>query len=181
MAIVQPRLTYPDLLDLPDDGKRYELLEGELVVSPAPAPRHQRAVVHIAVFLRRAEDAGYGLVYVAPFYVVFDEDHTTEPDVFFIRRERLQIVGEDVVRGAPDLVVEVLSPGTRRRDLRAKMQTYARFGVPFYWIADPIAETVQPHELTAQGYAPGPVLRAGELLSCPLFPGITIDVAELFR
>ena len=81
MTIVQPRLTYADLAELPEDGKRYELLEGELIVSPAPTPRHQRVVVLIIRFLGRAEDAGYGKVYAAPLYVVFDEGDVTEPDV----------------------------------------------------------------------------------------------------
>lgn len=181
MTTVQPRLTYADLADLPDDGKRYELLEGELIVSPAPTPRHQDAVGNTFRFLGRAQDAGYGKAYVAPLYVIFDQDNTTEPDVLFIRRERLQIVGEAAIEGAPDLVVEVLSPSTRGRDLRVKAQIYAKFQVPFYWIVDPDARTVQVYELTAQGYAAQPLLRAGDLLGCPLFPRITIDVTQLFR
>ena len=98
---------------------------------------------------------------------------------FFIRQERLHIIGETEIRGAPDLVVEVLSPSTRRRDLRVKLQTYARFQVPFYWAADPDAQTVQVYELAAQGYVAHPPLRAGDTLGCPLFPGITIDVRRL--
>ena len=158
MGIVQTRLTYADLQALPEDGKRYELLEGELVVSPAPTPRHQRVVVNGTVFLRRAEDAGFGFVYIAPIYVVFDVEHTIEPDLLFIRLDRLHIVGDDAIHGVPDLVVEVLSPSTRQRDLRAKLQIYARFGVPFYWIADPVVQTVKPYELTVQGYVAQPPL-----------------------
>ncbi len=130
MTIVQPRLTYVDLVDLPDDGKRYELLEGELIVSPAPTPKHQQAAGRTFRFLGQAEDAGYGRAYVAPLYVVFDDDDVTEPDVLFIRQERLGIVTESEVRGAPDLVVEVLSPSTRKRDLPVKAQTYAKYRVP---------------------------------------------------
>lgn len=181
MTISQPRLTVADLTEMPEDGKRYELLEGELVVSPAPTPSHQRAVFNMGVFLRRAEDAGLGLVYVAPLEVYFDEENDTQPDVFFVVTPRLDIVKEGRVEGAPDLVVEVLSPSTRRRDLRGKMHIYARFGVPHYWIVDLRERTVQPHELTARGYAPGPVLRGDESLSCPLFPGITIAAREIFR
>jgi Uma2 family endonuclease len=181
MTIVQARLTYADLLDLPEDGNRYELLEGELVVSPAPTPRHQRVVVNGTVFLRRAEDAGYGSVYIAPIYVVFDEEHTTEPDLLFIRRDNLAIVRDDAIHGVPDLVVEVLSPGSRRRDMRVKLQIYARFGVPYYWIADPGPRTVQPYELTAQGYDAQPPLHADDSLSCPLFPDITTRVGDLFK
>ena len=181
MTIMQPRLTYADLQELPDDGKRYELLEGELVVSPAPTPKHQKVTGRTYACLLRAEDGGYGEAYVAPVYVVFDDEEVTEPDVIFIRQERLDIVTVSEVRGAPDLVVEVLSPSTRRRDLRVKMQIYARFGVPFYWVADPDAGTVQPYEFTPQRYVAQPLLRAGDMLGCPLFPGITVDVAELLR
>lgn len=181
MTIVQTRLTFTDLQDLPDDGNRYELLEGELIVSPAPTPRHQRVVVNGTVFLRQAEDLGLGVVYVAPIYVVFDEHHTTEPDLLFIRHDNVSIVQEDAIHGIPDLVVEVLSPSSRRRDLRAKLQLYARFGVPHYWIADPDARTVQPYALTTQGYEALPLLQADDTLSCPLFPGITIRVGDLFK
>ena len=180
MATVKPLLTYDDLAELPDDGKRYELLEGELIVSPAPTPKHQRAVGHTLRFLGRAEDAGHGQVYVAPLYVVFDQDHVTEPDVLFIRTERLHIVGEADIRGAPDVVVEVLSPSTRRRDLRAKLQIYARFRVPYYWIVDPDVETAQVYELGDDGYSDSVTLRAGQHLDCPLFPGITVDAGQLF-
>ena len=180
MATVKPLLTYDDLAELPDDGKRYELLEGELIVSPAPTPKHQRAVGHTFRFLGRAEDAGYGQVYVAPLYVVFDQDHVTEPDVLFIRTERLHIVGEADIRGAPDVVAEGLSPSTRRRDLRAKLQIYARFRVPYYWIVDSDAETVQVYELGDDGYGAPLALRAGQHLGCPLFPGITVDAGRLF-
>jgi Uma2 family endonuclease len=120
MTIVQPRLTYADLQELPEDGKRYELLEGELVVSPAPTLKHQKVTGRTYAFLLRAEDGGYGEAYVAPVYAVFDDEEVTEPDVIFIRRERLGIVTASEVRGAPDLVVEVLSPSTRRRDLKGE-------------------------------------------------------------
>lgn len=179
--IVQAHLTYADLLDLPDDGKRYELLGGELVVSPAPTPRHQRVVVNGTVFLRRAEDAGYGFVYVAPIYVVFDEEHTTEPDLLFIRPDQLAIVRDDAIHGAPALIIEVLSPGSRRRDLRVKLQLYGRFGVPHYWIADPGPRTLQPYTMTPQGYIAQPLLGADDTLACALFPGITIRVGDLFK
>lgn len=181
MAVIHPLLTYDDLVDLPDDGRRYELLEGELAVSPAPARGHQKAAGRIYAELLRAEDAGWGEVYVAPFEVYFDEQNAVQPDVLFVRRERLQIVTEARVEGPPDLVVEVLSPSTRRRDIRVKMQIYARFGVPYYWLVDAGARTVQPYELTAERYTAQPLLHPGDTLSCPLFPGIALDVATLFR
>lgn len=181
MTLVHTRLTVADLADLPDNGKRYELLEGELVVSPAPTPEHQDAVGNAFAFLRRAQEAGHGKAYVAPVDVYFDEHNDSQPDVLFIRADRLHIVKESRIEGAPDLVVEVISPSSRRRDLRVKLQIYERFGVPFYWVLDSVERSVRPYELTAEGYVAQPILRPGDMLPCPLFPGLTIDVAELFR
>jgi Uma2 family endonuclease len=181
MTIVESLLTYADLRDLPDDGKRYELLEGELVVSPAPTRKHQKVAWRVVTFLDRAEAAGFGAGYAAPFEVYFDEYDAAQPDVLFVRTERLDIIKEDRIEGAPDLVIEILSPSTRRRDLRVKLQLYARFGVLYYWIMDTEAATVQPYILTPQGYATQPLLHADHILSCPLFPGITIQVGDLFK
>lgn len=180
MALIKPRFSYEQLAQLPDDGQRYEIVEGDLVVSPAPAPRHQRIVGNLFTLLRRAEQAGYGQVYQAPLDVVFDPRNVTQPDLLFIRRDRLAIVTETNVQGAPDLVVEVLSPSTRERDLGAKSRLYARFGVPYYWVVDPETQTVHSYTLHAGGYAAEPVLRPGDTLTCPLFPSLSIAVADLF-
>ncbi|CAA9571735.1 MAG: hypothetical protein AVDCRST_MAG88-2399 [uncultured Thermomicrobiales bacterium] len=104
----------------------------------------------------------------------------TQPDLIFIRRERLNIIVGDKVRGAPDLVIEVLSPSTRANDLGRKLRLYARAGVPFYWVVDPKRRVVRPFTLMGDGYVEGPTLRPGQELSCQLFPGIAIDVATLF-
>ncbi len=143
MAIVDPRYVYEDLLTMPDDGKRYELLEGDLLVSPSAKPRHQRIVSNLDRMFGRLEEQGFGQGYVAPLDVVFDRHNVFEPDVLFIRSERLGIVTEKNVSGAPDLVVEVLSDSTREVDLGRKLRAYSRFGVPEYWVVDPDANTMQ--------------------------------------
>ena len=181
MALIEPVFSYEHLAQMPDDGKRYEILEGELVVSPSPKRKHQRAVGNIFAFLHRAEHAGYGQVYVAPFDVVFDPHNVTEPDVLFVGRDRLQIVTEDNVQGAPDLIVEVLSESTRKRDIGAKLRLYARYGVAYYWIVDPDARTVQPYAREESGYRAEAVLAPGQRLTCPLFPDTPIDVAGIFE
>ena len=127
-----PRVYRSGFGQLPDDGKGYEILEGDLAVSPPPNRKHQRPALHLTNFLQKMEDAGYGEVYPAPFDVVFDECNVMEPDVLFIRIDRLSIVTDANVQGAPDLVVEVLSPGTRARDLGVKVHLNARFHVPEY-------------------------------------------------
>jgi Uma2 family endonuclease len=180
MAVL-PRLTYDDLRELPDDGKRYELLAGVLYMSPAPSLRHQSIVTVFVGWLFLAQKAGYGRVFAAPVDVVLDPDTVVQPDVNFVRRERFDILTDANVQGAPDLVIEILSTGTRKRDLGAKRQLYAQFRVPHYWIVDPIGATVDRYRLDERGqYVAEPVLRAGDVLESSLFPEITLPVAMLF-
>ncbi len=144
--------------------------------------RHQRIVQKVNALLIEAERAGAGIVLTAPTDVVLDPDlNALEPDLLFIARERLdEIVTEANVQGAPDLVVEVLSPGSAGRDLGRKRQVYARYGVRHYWVVDPYAESLRVHTLETGGYGPPAVLEGGQPLGCPLFPGVTMPVAQLF-
>jgi Uma2 family endonuclease len=182
VARIEARLSYQHLRQMPDDGRRYELIEGALVASPAPKWRHQRIVAHLFDLLRRAERAGFGVAVTAPTDVVLDPDlNALQPDLLFIVNERVgRIVAEDHVRGAPDLVVEVLSETTAERDLGVKLRVYARYGVRFYWVADPATESVRVFELQPGGYREAAALRGPDVLGCPLFPGIAAPVSELF-
>jgi len=173
--------SYEDLLQTPDDGKHYEILEGELVVSPSPRPQHQRASGNGYILLHQAEEAGYGEAYYAPLDVVFDDHNVAEPDLIFIRTDRLHIIHDVNVQGAPDLLVEVLSPGGRDRDLGVKLRMYAHFGVPYYWVFDPEAQIVRVYELENGQYGKPRLLEGDDLLSCPLFPEFSIPVHQLFR
>lgn len=180
MAVL-PRLTYDDLRELPDDGKRYELLEGVLYMSPAPSLRHQSISLQFGGWLLRAEAAGFGRAFAAPVDVVLDPDTVVQPDLIFVRRERFDILTDANVQGAPDLIIEILSPGTRKRDLGVKRQLYAQFRVPHYWIVDPIGATVERYRFDERRqYVAEPVLRVGDVLTSPLFPDITLPVAMLF-
>lgn len=124
MAAIDPRYVYEDLLAMPDDGRRHEIVEGDLFVSPSPKPRHQRVVGNVYTLVRRLQDTGEGVVYTAPFDVVLDRYTVLEPDVLFIRTDRLGIVTDENVSGPPDLVVEVVSEGTRNTDLGPKLRAY---------------------------------------------------------
>lgn len=143
MAAADPHYAYEDLIALPEDGKRRELIEGDLFVSPSPGRRHQRIVKNLVVLLSGLEAKGAGQGYPAPFAAVFDRHTVLESDVLFIRTERLGIVGERNVTGAPDLVVEVLSDGSRDMDLGPKLRAYSRHGVGQYCVVDPDAGTIQ--------------------------------------
>lgn len=180
MTVKTPLFTYDDLAQLPDDGKRYELADGDLIVSPAPTTYHQRISARFGNLLFQAEDAGWGRMFAAPTDVHFGPYQVVQPDLLFIGNERLSIIEAQYIDGAPDLIIEILSPGTRDHDLGWKKTLYARERVRFYWIADPSAKTVLPLTLGAEGYEETRPLQAEDLLACPLFPEITVEVARLF-
>jgi Uma2 family endonuclease len=181
MDVIRPIFSSDDLAQMPDDGKRYEILEGDLAVSPAPNRKHQRIVLNCADFLRTLELHHYGEVYTAPFDVVFDRYNVVEPDVLFVCQDRLDIVTDANVQGPPDIVVEVLSPSTRDRDLGVKVHLYARFGVREYWVMDPDDNALTVFSLTDDGFRQhGPYLVGDDWIS-PLFPDHPLAVAALFR
>ena len=172
--------TYQDLLNTPDDGKRYEVLEGDLIVSPSPRIKHQQISWKLAELLNLAVRAGHGMAVAAPLDVVLADSDVVEPDLLFIARDHMAIVTEDNIQGAPDLVVEIISEGSRRRDVLTKRAVYERYGVRFYWLVDPEEETVRVFALQNGAYGEPVTLKADQQLGCPLFPGITGDVAQLF-
>ena len=172
--------TYEDLLHTPDDGKRYEVLEGDLTVSPSPRTKHQRTVTMVFEVLLKATRTGHGEAFPAPFDVVFSEHDVTEPDLLFVTKERKDIITEDNIQGAPDLVVEIISEGSRKRDVITKRGIYERYGVRFYWLVAPEEETVRVFELKDGAYEEPVTLKAGQQLGCALFPGVTQDVGQLF-
>src|SRR3989442_1413356 len=148
-------LTYEDFCALPDDGLRYEIVDGMLFAEPAPRRAHQKAVGNLFAILHawvRAHDLGE--VYVAPFDVILDPRTTVAPDLVFVVKDRLDIVAERGVEAAPDLLVEVLSPGTARRDRVRKLNAYARHGVRQYWLVDPGAETLAAFDLAGDAHPP---------------------------
>ena len=135
--------TYADYAAL-DEGAPYQLIDGELVMSPAPTVLHQLVVWRLGTHLFNfVEKHDLGLVVGAPVDVYFSETETYQPDLVFISKERLNIVTEQKVMGAPDLVVEVLSPGTGYYDLTKKRRVYQASGVKEYWIVDPTEKTVE--------------------------------------
>jgi Uma2 family endonuclease len=174
------RFNYRDYLQLPED-KRYEILEGELYVVPAPNIRHQRISKRIQIALiRQAEEKGLGEVLNAPCDVVFSEENVVQPDILFVSRERMAIIGEANVPGAPDLVVEILSPGTRGKDLATKRKIYARFGVQEYWIVDPEANRIEVLTWKGSGYIIAGVYQDSEFLSSPILPELDLPLSTIF-
>ena len=179
------KLTYDDFVLFPDDGLRHELIDGEHYVTPSPIRKHQAIVGNLHFLLRaylEARDAGR--VFVAPFDVLFSSFDVVEPDLLYISRERLaDVLTTANVKGAPDLVVEVASPGTRRRDETIKRRLYERFGVAEYWVIDPEVDTIRIYRQEAAGFArPAELLlESGDTLTTPLLPALQLPLVKIFE
>ncbi len=173
--------TYADYLALPDneDGLRYEILDGDLVVMDSPTPTHQEIVGFIFRRMSQFVEAQkLGKVYIAPLDVVFAPKAMTQPDIIFISHERAQIITTRNISGVPDLVVEVASPSTQRTDRTRKFRLYARFGVREYWIVDRDTEAIDIFTLDA-GHYREVESAAGEAHS-EVLSGFVIALKELF-
>jgi Uma2 family endonuclease len=140
----QGRWTYADYAALPDDGNRYEIIAGVLYMTPAPGIGHQSVSARMVTFLvTHVEFAGLGRVFAAPVDVELTPDTVVQPDIVVVLSASLHRITPSRIIGAPDLVVEILSPGTAGYDRREKQDAYARAGVGEYWIVDPGAQTVE--------------------------------------
>ncbi len=178
--IISTKYTHADLLVMPNDGKRREIIDGELYVTPSPNLRHQRISRRIEyAILKYLETHPVGEVFVAPLDVIFGERDVTEPDLLLVLRQNRAVL-QDWVRGAPDLVVEILSPSTAAVDRGPKLKTYARFGVREYWIVDPDSSSIEVYRASAEGYALAETLRLGQRLTTPLLPGFEIPLDDIF-
>lgn len=177
------RLTYEDLASLPEDGRRHELIDGVHHVTPAPSTRHQRILGSLFWQIRSyLEGRPVGEVFLAPVDVVLTESDVVEPDLVYVSRERAHIVTEKNISGAPDIVVEVLSEATRRRDERLKRDLYDRCGVGEYWIVDPEVETIKLFRREGAGFG-RPLelsLESGDSLVCPRLPDLSIPLSAIF-
>ena len=176
------RLTYADWLQFPDDGRLYEVIDGELLVTPPPNIRHQRASreLQFQIHLHLRQN-GKGEVLNAPVGVRLRDDLIVGPDLIVILAEHADRIGKQVIDGAPDLVVEILSPGTAGRDLGTKRDAYAAAGVPEYWIVDPETRTVEVLTLDGAAYRRAGLYGIGDTLVSPVLDALTIDVGDVFR
>lgn len=178
------RFTYQDYLALPDDGKLYEVLDGELVLNPAPTTYHQRAVRRLLTRMSgHVEEHDLGEVFVAPTDVVLAEDQVCQPDVLFVATANLHLVERAAIMGPPDLVVEVVSPTRRRKDLIQKRSIYERHGVGEYWIVDPEVDSVLTLVREGANFVRGldtSLADGGGTLATALLPGFGLELAALF-
>jgi Uma2 family endonuclease len=180
----QGEWTYEDYLRLPDDGRRYEIIKGVLYVTNAPGYDHQFTVIELAAELRSFVKANkLGVVLTAPFEVHLPGiANPVHPDVFFVAKERQPVRGDKNFRGVPDLIIEVSSPATMRRDHSTKLDAYEQAGVREYWLANPYTRSIMIYTLPAEGqeYILLGEFSAGETLHSAVLPGLELAVDTLF-
>ena len=176
------RLTVQDYLAIPeDDENRYELIDGVLYMVPAPTWDHQESTLNLASAMRHFVRAnGLGRVVASPIDVYLSETDVFQPDIVFVSVERLHLIQRSGVHGAPDLVVEMLSPGTARRDRVLKYERYEMFDVKEYWQADPIARAITVFRARNGTFEQVGVFGEGETIETPLLPGLVVDVSDVF-
>ena len=176
------RLTVQDYLNIPEeDENRYELINGELYMAPAPSWEHQKSTINLATLLDNfVSDTGLGEVVASPIDVYLSDEDVFQPDIVFISNERLGIIHSDGIHGAPDLVIEVLSPGTERIDRTLKSERYEMFDVSEYWQANPIAKTILVLRARDGAFERVGLFTEGMALETPLLPGLRVDVSEVF-
>lgn len=174
------KYTYEDYMRTPDDI-RYELLDGELILCPSPHTAHQRAsrdtFLPLMTFVEGNE---LGEVFHAPCDVVLDDFNVVQPDILFVSNERAHIVTDLNIQGAPDLVIEILSPSTAQRDRTQKRDLYARHDVKEYWQSDTDAKSVLVLTLENGEYRVAGIYTAGQTIVSPLLPGFSLSVDDIF-
>ena len=181
VANSKPRFLAEDIWDTPDDGNRYEVIDGELCVSPPPVREHQHASGELQYRIRHyLEENPIGLLYAAPFGVILTGLNGVQPDLVFVSNERQRILSHRAVEGVPDLIVEIAESATRDRDRGVKLQRYAATRVQHYWIIDALEQTIEERVLGEDSYGPPKVYRVGETFQPVLFPGLSIEVARLW-
>jgi Uma2 family endonuclease len=165
--------------------KRYELLDGDLVTVPAPTVLHQAVSRNLEFLLIQfVREHRLGRVFYSPIDVVLGpggDREVVQPDIVFIGTDRLDIISEQEIKGAPDLVVEIISPGTEERDQGYKRVLYGRYGVREYWIVDPKAEILNMFQLTATGLQLQERFSKEDTMRSPLFSDLSFPLTEIYR
>ena len=184
ISTTKPGLTYEDYLNIQGDD-RYELIGGELILVSSPSEAHQsisvRLLLDMGGFIRNGD---LGQIYHAPFDVLLtDPDgslNVVQPDLIFVSKERERIITPANIRGAPDLLVEILSPSTRRLDVTSKLELYARHGVKEYWIADPDARTIDVMLLKGGQYETVGKYGVQDTLTSLILEGFSVSLDRVF-
>lgn len=174
--------TYREYCLLPEDGKRHELIEGDFFVTPAPSPRHQTVSRRLQYLLMQAlEEPGHAQVFDAPVDLLLHDESVVQPDLVVVSTARTSLITARGIEGVPDLVVEILSPSTGDRDLQLKRRVYERFGIPEYWVVDPVSCFVTVWTLENGRYEQRAYLDRASTLTWPDYPELSVDLSRVFR
>lgn len=172
--------TYEHYRQLPDDGMRYEVIDGRLYVTPAPSPYHQTLSRRLQFLFYPLELEGRGQIFNAPVDLLMAGASPVQPDLVFLTAEQASLVTRRAIEGVPLLVVEILSPATAGRDRALKRNKYAQCGIECYWMLDPFARTLELCRLADGAYRTEVTLAEGDRHECPDFPGLILDLTALF-
>ena len=174
------KYTYADYLKTPD-GERFELIEGELLMTPSPVTRHQRISRKFEFMLEKyVTENDLGEIFYAPFDVYLDNENVVQPDLLFVSKERLDIIGEKNILGAPDLVIEIISESTAYRDLVQKKKLYSRFGVKEYWIVIPEESSTEVYTLKGNAFVLHKSYGKNNTLQSLLLQKLKIELKKIF-
>ncbi|MBI4861726.1 MAG: Uma2 family endonuclease [Candidatus Riflebacteria bacterium] len=182
---LRAHITWKEYQQLPDDGIRYEVLEGEIVMTPAPEPKHQTASVNLLFEMeswrRDGGGGGEGMFFTAPVDVILAFDTIVQPDLVYIRGERAKTLVKKQIHGAPDLVVEIFRKARAERDRITKLQIYQRFSIQEYWLVDLDARSVTILTLSEDGYEVFASGTGDTKLGSKVLSGFEITPAEVFE
>jgi Uma2 family endonuclease len=187
MSSIQPavsealKFTYSDYRLLPDNGKRYEILEGELLMSPSPNTKHQIVLLNIAAILKSfVERNNLGQIFIAAYDIVLSKYDVVQPDIIFVSNKNKEIIKATHIEGVPDLVIEIISPGGAQRDRIIKRKIYALHGVQEYWLVQPEKEKVQVLRLEKGDFKRIAELNSEDVLTSPMLSGLEIRLIDVF-
>lgn len=175
------KYTYQDYLNLPDDGNRYEIINGDLIMISAPYIQHQRVSGNLFIELSDfISKNNLGEVFIAPCDIIFDDKNVFQADIIFISHENKNVITEENIKGSPDLIVEILSPSTAYYDLFEKKEVYEKFGVKEYWIVDPQKHWIEIFALKQNKYVLYSRTEKKGKVKSSLFKKLDIDASKLF-
>ena len=176
----KPKLTYEDYAKTPDD-ERWELIDGELIIAPAPNMEHQSVQFEVGLLLGNfVKNGNLGRIFNAPTDVVLSDTVTVQPDLVFVSSEREHIITRANIQGAPDLVVEILSPSNAFRDWQDKFDLYARHGVGEYWVISPESKTISVFILSDGAFKEASIYDEDDTLISPTLEGFALELGEVF-
>jgi Uma2 family endonuclease len=182
MLSALPKMTAAEFRELPAGPPFFQLVDGHLVMSPSPSPDHQNIILNLAVLLRVhliTSQTG-GAIFVSPIDVYLSEDNVFEPDLVYLAAQNAHFVQQNGIQGAPDLVVEVLSPSTGKYDKNEKREAYEKAGVKQLWLIYPTPKKVEVYGFTNPGSQPTYTYGMNDVFASEFFPGLKIKVADLF-